>query len=75
MSGRVREFREAKGLSRAQLALRSRVSRPTLNVAEVDVECVRIETLIKLAKALDVTLDEIAPERAAEHAAALAEVS
>lgn len=75
MSGKVRALREARGLSRAQLATLANVSRPTLNVAEVDVDSVRIETLIKLAKALDVSLGEIAPERAAEHTASLAEVS
>ena len=75
MPGKVTELREARRWTRLRLCREANVSRPTLIVAEVDPGAVKIETLIKLAKALGVTLAEIAPERAAEHSAALAEVS
>lgn len=75
MAGKLREIREGQGVTMRDLAKLSGVSRPTLYMAEADAERVRVESLIKIARALGVTLAEIAPERAAEHTAALAEVS
>lgn len=75
MLGKVTELREAKGWTRARLARESGVSRPTLIVAEIDPDRVQVESLIKIARALGATIAELAPRRAAEHTAALAEVS
>jgi transcriptional regulator with XRE-family HTH domain len=75
MPGRLREIREAKGLTMRELGRLSGVTRPTLYMAEADIDRVRVESLIKIAKALGVTLAEIAPDRASEYTAALAEVS
>lgn len=55
---RLREIRLSKGLSVPQLVELSGVPRRTIQDIEKNGDC-RVSTAIKLAKALDVTLDEL----------------
>lgn len=75
MPGRLQELREAKGITMRDLARVSKVSRPTLYMAEANPDRVTIDSLVKIANALGVTLDDFAPERAAECRAALAKAA
>ncbi|WP_333638535.1 helix-turn-helix transcriptional regulator [Tissierella praeacuta] len=55
---RLREIRLSKGLSVPQLVEVSGVPRRTIQDIEKNNDC-RVSTAIKLAKALEVTLDEL----------------
>jgi DNA-binding Xre family transcriptional regulator len=63
---RVREVAESKGFKVAALSLASDLNVQTIkNIYYSPIEEIRLSTLIKIAKALDVTLDdlvEILPE-------------
>lgn len=75
MANRIKELREAAGLSERTLCEAADITRPTLILAQADMDRVRIETLAKIARALGVPLRELAPERAEEVRELLAAVS
>lgn len=56
---RIAELREAKGLTRAQLARRADMSEATVNAAEIPQRSPRWETAKKIAGALGVPTEEI----------------
>jgi transcriptional regulator with XRE-family HTH domain len=57
---RIREIRESKGISQTELSERSGISRATIWKLETDDKAVTMtSTLLKIASALDVSLDEI----------------
>lgn len=60
----LKEVRQRRGMPVAELARRARISRNTLYYAEAG-EPLGLDTLVKLAAALDVPLAEISPEAAA----------
>jgi transcriptional regulator with XRE-family HTH domain len=66
VASRVRKLREAAGLTQVELCRLSGVTRPTLYVAEASTKRVHLQTLVKLARALGVTIADIDPKRAAE---------
>lgn len=60
MGYKVKEAREEKRMTQEELAEKSGVSRPTIVAIESGkAEDVKISTLLKLAKALDTTVNEI----------------
>lgn len=60
MGYRIREIRESKGISQTELSERSGISRATIWKLETDDKAVTMtSTLIKIASALGVSLDEI----------------
>lgn len=60
MGTKLKEYREAKGMTQAVLAEKSGVSRMTISALENGVSrAAMTTTLIKLAEALDTTVDEI----------------
>ena len=60
MGYRIREIRESKGISQTELSERSGISRATIWKLETDDKAVTMtSTLLKIASALGVSLDEI----------------
>ena len=60
----IRQLHEARGLSHTELGRLAKVSRTTLYLAEAGDDRVKLESLIKIARALEVPLRDIAPEGA-----------
>ena len=56
---RIREYREAKGWTRPQLAIRAGVHKNTIENAENSEGNVRVDTLLKISKALGVSIADI----------------
>lgn len=60
MGYKIKEVREARGLSQEELAARSGVSRVTISGLENGIErATTTKTLVKIARALGVTVDQI----------------
>lgn len=60
MGYKIREIRESKGISQTELSERSGISRATIWKLETDDKAVTMtSTLLKIASALGVSLDEI----------------
>lgn len=59
----VRELREARGWTILDLAVRSKVSRDTIWRTENGLSCPQDQTLRRLARAFNVRIAELAPER------------
>lgn len=59
MDGKLKELREARGLSMQQLADRAGVNKSTIYEAENHRHNPRIQTLRKLARALEVELADL----------------
>ncbi len=60
MGYRIKEIREAKGMTQEELALKSGVSRVTISALENDAsKNTSSKTLLKLAKALGTTVEHI----------------
>lgn len=60
MGYKIKEFREAKNLTQEQLEAKSGVSRTTISGLENGtVRATTTKTLLKLARALDTTVDQI----------------
>jgi transcriptional regulator with XRE-family HTH domain len=59
ISRRLRELREAKGWSARELARRARVAPSIITTAERGEHIPRVENLLKLASALDVSVGEL----------------
>jgi transcriptional regulator with XRE-family HTH domain len=63
LGGNVRDFRDQRGLSQAQLAKMIGVSQPRIAEIERGEANPRLSTIAKLAKALDVSVPELLAER------------
>lgn len=63
MALEVRLVRQAQGVSIGELSRRAGLSRMTVQAADRD-ESVALETLVKIARALGVSLSDIAPDAA-----------
>lgn len=60
MGYKIREVREARGLSQEELAIKSGVSRVTISGLENGTErATTTKTLVKIARALGTTVDQI----------------
>ena len=60
MKNRLKDAREAKGMSQEALAKKSGISRVTISAIENEVERnTTSNTLVKLAQALDTTVDKL----------------
>lgn len=60
MKNRLKDAREAKGMSQETLAQKSGISRVTISAIENEVERnTTSNTLVKLAQALDTTVDKL----------------
>ncbi len=59
MNDRMRQARQSKNLSQAELAKRIGVSRQTINMIENDGYNPTIELCIRICKELDVTLNDL----------------
>ena len=60
MANRIKEIRKSKGMTQEELSERSGVSRVMISLLETDQErTTTTTTLLKLARALGVTVDEI----------------
>lgn len=60
MGYKIREYREKKGFTQDELASRSGVGRVTISLIETGAtKNVSSKTLLKLAKALDVKIDDL----------------
>ena len=59
MGNKLRECREKRGLTQEELAEKSQVSRVTISQLEQGRENTTAKTLLKLAQALDTTIDDI----------------
>ena len=57
-AARIRELREAKGLSQEELAWKAEVNRTSMNHIENGRRNISIETLEKIINALEVTVPE-----------------
>ncbi len=66
MSSRVREFREARGLRREDVASRAGVSYETVRKLEADMHTPGLEMARRIAAALDATVDELWPSEPTE---------
>ena len=62
---RIQAIREKQGLSQNKLAMLSKVSQSALSDLEAEVNSPRYDTLVLIAKALDVSISELAGEPAA----------
>ena len=67
VGGRIREKREAAGLTQEQLAERAGISRNAISRYETAENEMRISTLFKIADGLGISPDELMPERFAEN--------
>lgn len=61
MGNRIRERREAVGMSANELAIQSGITPATLSRIELDASVPKTDTLLSLAGALHVSLQEIQP--------------
>lgn len=59
----IRRLREKRGMPLAELARRADLSRGTLYAAELGQRS-RLDTLVRIARELEVSLSEISPEAA-----------
>ena len=60
MGYKIKDFREAKGMTQEELAKKSGVSRGTISALENGTErTTTTKTLINIAKALDTTVDRL----------------
>lgn len=59
MGNKLKECREKRGLTQEELAEKSQVSRVTISQLEQGRENTTAKTLLKLAQALDTTIDDI----------------
>mgnify|MGYP002799392730 CR=1 FL=1 len=67
VGGRIREKREAAGLTQEQLAERAGISGNAISRCETAENEMRISTLFKIADGLGISPDELMPERFAEN--------
>ena len=61
MGNRIREKREARGMSATELAIQAGITPVTLSRIELDVTVPKADTLFSLAESLHVSLQEIQP--------------
>lgn len=61
VGNRIREKREARGMSATELSIQAGITSSALSRIELDVKAPRFETLCSLAEALQVSLQEIQP--------------
>lgn len=59
VKNRIRQVRVSRGLSQKELADRAGVSQARLNYAEHPSTSPRIDNLLKIARALDTTIDDL----------------
>lgn len=59
LGNRLREVRSQRGLSQADLAVRARVSRKTINTVENRVFVPSTVLALRLARALDTTVEQL----------------
>lgn len=59
---RIRKYRAAAGLTQEALAHAAKVSLPTVNRLEADRHSARVDTLGRIAAALDVPLAALVPD-------------
>lgn len=57
----IRAIRQGQGMQQAELAERSKISRSHMNKIESGAETPKIETAVRIAQALGVHIDAIAP--------------
>ncbi len=69
LGGAIRALRVSRGLSVTELARRSELSQSFLSQVEIGRTDISVSRLVRLAKALDVSLDNLVdhPSRSAEH--------
>ena len=60
MNNKIKEFRQAQGLSQEELSIKSGVSRPTISMIETNtLDNIESKTMLKLAKALKCDIGDI----------------
>ena len=60
MNNKIKEFRQAQGLSQEELSIKSGVSRPTISMIETNtLDNIESKTMLKLAKALNCDICDI----------------
>jgi transcriptional regulator with XRE-family HTH domain len=59
MAGRIQRLREARGWSQQELAKRARISREYLARLETGRQDPRVSVLLKVARALNTTIDDL----------------
>ena len=60
MNNKIKEFRQAQGLSQDELSIKSGVSRPTISMIETNtLDNIESKTMLKLAKALNCDIGDI----------------
>lgn len=60
MNNKIKEFRQAQGLSQEELSIKSGVSRPTISMIETNtLDNIESKTMLKLAKALNCDIGDI----------------
>lgn len=57
----IRAIRQGQGMQQAELAVRASISRSHMNKIESGAESPKIETAVRIAQALGVHIDAIAP--------------
>ena len=55
----VKTYREARGISQNDLAKRTQISQSTLSRIEANIQKPRMQSLIRIAKFLDISIDEL----------------
>jgi len=68
---RLRQFRRDKGMTLVQLAEKAEINLTTLCYLEKDSRSVRLDTLVKLADALVLPIDELIGREPPEHEVAV----
>lgn len=59
LANRIKELRDGKGISQEELAHRAGLSRTGMGFLETGKRWPRLDTLIKVADGLNITLDEL----------------
>lgn len=60
MNNKIKEFRQAQGLSQEELSIKSGVSRSTISMIETNtLDNIESKTMLKLAKALNCDIGDI----------------
>jgi len=59
LANRIKELRELKGISKEELAHRAGLSRTGMGFLETGKRWPRLDTLMKVAQGLNVTVDEL----------------
>lgn len=60
MNNKIKEFRQAQGLSQEELSIKSGVSRPTISMIETNtLDNIESKTMLRLAKALNCDIGDI----------------